>query len=186
MGTRSEAYFRVLLDRYRANFDIFEDYTLENKVYPAYARFFSLGEKYVLKKEAKLWAIRAYEHVLFIKTDSIDQTLLDEVKRTMEQDMEPAMVRRGEKYPEKDHMCSYLSFVIISETTPSPEIQKAIRKFRFDKGYLMNFRGHSEGKLGCVFLDSETCLTNYAAKELKTLFLSIFKSQKGNKEEKVS
>ena len=186
MGTTSDAYFRELLDRYRANFDISENYVLENKTYPAYARFFSLGEKYVLKKEAKLWSIRAYEHVLFIKTKSIDQNLIDEVRCTMEDAMEPLMVRKGEKYPEKDHMCSYLSFVIISETTPTPEVQKAIRHFRFDKGYLMNFRGHSEGKLGCVFLDSETSLTNYGAKELKPLFTNIFKSLRGTKEEKVS
>lgn len=186
MGTTSDAYFNELLNRYRANFDITEDYALGERIYAAYARFFSLGEKYVLKKEAKLWSIRAYEHVLFIKTKSIDLNLIEEIKRTMEQDMEPLMVRKGEKYPEKDHMCSYLSFVIISETTPSPEVQKAIRRFRFDKGYLMNFRGHSEGKLGCVFLDSKTSLTNYAAKELKPLFTNIFTSLKGNKEEKVS
>ena len=61
-----EAYLDELLDRYRANFDISAPYRVGERTYPAYARFFSLGEKYVLKKEAKLWAIRAYEHVFFI------------------------------------------------------------------------------------------------------------------------
>ena len=75
MNHACDDYLRELLGRYRANFDITEDFTLGNKVYSAYARFFSLGEKYVLKKEAKLWAIRAYEHVLFIKTKSIDELI---------------------------------------------------------------------------------------------------------------
>ena len=186
MGTASDAYLQELLNRYRANFDLTENFTLGERIYPAYAKFFSLGEKYVLKKEAKLWAIRAYEHVLFIKTDSIDKNLIDEIRKTMELQMEPLLVRRGEKYPEKDHMCSYLSFVVISEKTPEPDVQRFIKRFSFDKGYLFNFRGHSEGKLGCVFLDTKTCLTNYAAKELKPLFTNIFKTLDGDKEEKVS
>ena len=123
MGAASDKYLKELLRRYSANFDITEDYALEGKVYPAYAQFFSLGEKYVLKKEAIIWSIRAYEHVLFIKTDSIDEKLLSELKMTMEQVMEPVLVRKGNKYPEKDHMCSYLTFVIISDTTPAPQVE---------------------------------------------------------------
>jgi hypothetical protein len=186
MGISSDLYFKELLKRYRANFDITEDFKLGDKVYPAYGRFFSLGEKYVLKKEAQLWAIRAYEHVLFIKTSSVDENLLEEIRNTIVEQVEPELVRKGEKYPEKDHMCSYMSFVVIADKTPKESVLKAIKRFHFDKGYLLNFRGHSEAKLGCVFLDSETSVTNYAAKELKPLFTNIFKSLKGNKEEKVS
>ncbi len=186
MGTNSEIFFEELLRRYRANFDITEDFKLGDKIYPAYARFFSLGEKYVLKKEAKLWAIRAYEHVLFIKTDSVDESLIEEIRKTIVENMEPELVRCGEKYPEKDHMCSYLSVVIISESTPSKEVQKLIRRFHFDKGYLFNFRGHSEAKIACVCIDSESIFTNYAAKELKELFTNIFSTLKKGKEEKAS
>ena len=186
MGVASESFFAELLNRYRANFDITEDFTLGGNTYPAYAKFFSFGEKYVLKKEAQLWAIRAYEHVLFIKVKSVDNNLLEEIKRVIKDEMEPQLVRKGEKYPEKDHMCSYLSFVIISEETPEAPITRAIRRFHFDKGYLFNFRGHSEAKLACVCTDSEKVFTNYAAKELQTLFTNIFTSLKGTKEEKVS
>ncbi|MBR4668864.1 MAG: hypothetical protein IKO76_08925 [Butyrivibrio sp.] len=186
MGAYSDEYFSELLRRYRANFDITENYVLGDKEYPAYAKFFSFGEKYVLKKEAQLWAIKAYEHVLFIKTESIDENTIEEIRKTIIEEVEPKLVRGGAKYPEKDHMCSYMSFVIISDTTPSKEVQKLIKKFHFDKGYLFNFRGHSEAKLGCVCLDSEKIFTNYAAKELKVLFTNIFNTLNKGKEEKVS
>ena len=186
MEAASDKYLKELLRRYSVNFDITENYALGDKVYPAYAQFFSLGEKYVLKKEAIIWSIRVYEHVLFIKTDSIDEKTLSEIKETMEEVMEPTLVRKGNKYPEKDHMCSYLTFVVISQTTPSQEVQKLIKSFSFDKGYLLNFRGHSEGRLGCVFLDSQGCITNKAAKELNTLLTNNFKSLDGDKEEKAS
>ncbi len=180
-----EEYFHELLKRYEANFDITENFSLGDNTYPAYAQFFSLGEKYVLKKEAKLWAIRAYEHVLFIKTDEVTENTLAGLKETIDKHMEPGLVRKGEKYPEKDHMCSYLTFVIISEKTPDKEIQKAIKKFSYDKGYLFGFRGHSQARIGCAFLDSESVISNYAGKELKPLLTNIFNTLKG-KEEKAS
>ncbi|SFB73643.1 hypothetical protein [Butyrivibrio sp. YAB3001] len=181
-----DEYLSELLSRYRANFDITENYKLGEKEYPAYAYFFSFGEKYVLKKEAQLWAIRTYEHVLFIKTKSIDEKFIEDMYQTIKEHMEPELVRKGEKYPEKDHMCSYLSLVVISEETPSLEIQKQIKRFKFDRGYLFNLRGHSEAKIGLVCMDSRLCLTNYAGKELKPLLSNIFNALNKGGEEKVS
>ena len=185
MTASCDDYFCELLERYRANFDITKDFQLGANIYPAYARFFSLGEKYVLKKEAKLWAIRAYEHVLFIETGEVLPETLKEIQRTIEDEMEPELVRRGEKYPEDDHMCSYLTFVIISEKTPEKEMQKAIRKFSYDKGYLLGLRGHSQARIACACLDSESVITNYAGKELKKLLTNTFNTLKG-REEKAS
>ncbi len=185
MSASIEDYFHELLKRYEAHFDITENFHLGDSTYPAYARFFSLGEKYVLKKEARLWAIRAYEHVLFIKADEVTSQTLTKIRDTIDNYMEPDLVRQGEKYPEKDHMCSYLTFVIISDKTPDKELQKAIRKFNYDKGYLLGFRGHSQAKIGCAFLDGKSVITNYAGKELKPLLTNIFNTLKG-KEEKAS
>ena len=179
-----EAYLDELLDRYRANFDISAPYRVGERTYPAYARFFSLGEKYVLKKEAKLWAIRAYEHVFFITAERMSADDLPQIRREIEEHIEPELVRNKEKYPEKDHMSSYLTFVIICEKTPDDEIQKAVKKFSYDRGYLLGFRGHSQARIACAFLDNESVLTNYAGKELKKLLTNIF--TKINKEGKAT
>ncbi|WP_155828017.1 hypothetical protein [Butyrivibrio sp. VCB2006] len=157
-----------------------------NKVYPAYARFFSLGEKYVLKKEAKLWAIRAYEHVLFIKIKSIDDNFIDEMRRIFVEQMEPTLVLKGEKYPEKDHMCSYMTIVVISETSPSETVLKKLKRFSYDRGYLFNLRGHCEARIGLACMDNQAVFTNCMGKELKPLLTNIFISLKRDKEEKVS
>ena len=179
-----EEYLGELLKRYKANFDITSDYRIGDRTYPAYAGFFSLGEKYVLKKEAKLWAIRAYEHVFFDTAESLTADHLAGIRNMIDEHVEPELVRRGEKYPEKDHMSSYLTFVIICKKTPEDEVKKAVKKFSYDKGYLLGFRGHSQARIACAFLDSESVLTNYAGKELKTLLTDIFK--KRVKEEKAT
>ena len=169
-----EAYLEELLLRYRANFDITKNYEIGSKVFPAYAFFSSLGEKYILKKEAKLWAIRAYEHVFFLKENEFSIDALDKIKVFIEETAEPDLVRKNEKYPEKDHMCSYLTFVIISDKTPDKETQKAIKRFNFDKGYLFNFRGHSEARLIVASLDTNSVCTNRNGKELRKMFEDAF------------
>ena len=179
-------YLRELLDRYKANFDITENFTLGDKVYPAYARFFSFGEKYVLKKEAQLWAIKAYEHVLFIKTKSINDNFIEDMRKTFVEQMEPTLILHGEKYPEKDHMCSYMTIVVISENTPSEDILKKLKKLSYDRGYLFNLRGHCEARIALACIDSQAVFTNRNGKELKPLLTNIFNSLKRDKEEKVS
>lgn len=172
MGTNY--YLDEVLRRYSSSFDLYRDYSLKGEKYPAYGYFFSLGEKYVLKKEATLWSIRAYEHVLFCETDAITTDYIKHLYDVMERHMEPDLVRKGQKYPEKDHMISYLTIVVISKNTPDEETIKEIRKFRFDKGYLFNFRGHSEGGFLCACLDSQKIITNSRAKRLKKMFEDVF------------
>lgn len=173
MGTN--AYLDEVLRRYSSSFDLYRDYSIYGEKYPAYGYFFSLGEKYVLKKEANLWSIRAYEHVLFCQTDTLTTEYIEHLHKVMEDHMEPELVRKGRKYPEKDHMISYLTIVVISKNTPDKETIKNIRKFRFDKGYLFNFRGHSEGGFLCACLDSKEVYTNYSGRRLRKMFEDVFR-----------
>ena len=66
----SDAYLQELLRRYQANFDVTENYKFGEILFPAYAFFHSMSEKYVLRKEAQLWAVKTFEHVFFIKETS--------------------------------------------------------------------------------------------------------------------
>ena len=169
-----EIYLKELLRRYKSSFDITENFTFGSITYPAYAQFCSLSEKYVLKKEAKLWAIKAFEHVLFIKEDKVTEDTLNSIMNVITDRAEPEFVRRGEKYPEKDHMCTYLTFVILSSKTPDKTIKKKISKFHYDRGYLFNFRGHSEARLAVVSLEDGDITTNYSGKELKDLLKDVY------------
>ena len=173
MDLKSE-YLKELLKRYEANFDIKENYNLQNKIYPAYAWFYSLSEKYVLKKEAQLWAVKAYEHVLFLKEEKFDTKKLEEVSDIIENTAEPILVRNGGSYPEKDHMCSYITVIVITDDAPDEKTVKAIKKYNFDKGYLFNLRGHSEGRIALISMDLGKIYTNRRGKELKDMLSDVY------------
>ena len=172
----SDMYLKELLLRYQASFDITENFTIGDCTFPAYAWFHSLSEKYVLKREAQLWAVTIFEHVFFIKKESVDCGDLEKLLDLIRESIEPVLVRKNEKYPEKDHMCSYLTFVIISDKAPDAATKKAIKRFKFDKGYLFNFRGHSEARLAVTSTDTQEVLTNYGGKELKSMLCDIYKN----------
>ena len=174
-------YLKDLLYRYQVNFDISENYRLGNVTYPAYAYFHSFSEKYVLRKEAQLWAVNAFEHVFFITENELHKATLDSVRKHITEVIEPQLVRKGRKYPQKDHMCSYITFVILTDGALSDEVKKEVKKFRFDKGYMFNFRGHSEARLAVVSMKSEEIVTNPNAKDMKKLLQDVFDKQ-GRKE----
>ena len=167
-------YLDRVLAKYAGSFDIEKNYTLGDDTWSAYAYFFSLGEKYVLTRKAKLWSICAYEYVLFQETERCTSELLDRLYAALTVRIEEDCVRKGARYPEKDHMYSYLSAVVISRFSPDEEVLRHIRELRFDKGYLLSFRGHSEFHLVVVDLEREKVYTNPAAGKMKKVYRKAF------------
>ena len=170
----TERYLDRILAKYAPSFDIKVNPVFSGRTYSAYGCFSSFGEKYVLTRKAKLWAVRAYEYVIFQKTEKASGELLDQMFETLTGHIESAFVRKGEKYPEKDHMYSYLTAVVISHQTPDDETLRHIRELRFDKSYLFSFRGHSEFHLVLADLEGEKIYTNSAGKKMKKVYQKAF------------
>lgn len=168
------SYLNIVLARYARSFDVYKERAINGRQYTAYAYFSSLGEKYVLVKKAKLWSVKAYEHVFFLAPETLTPELLDDLMREVKEYMEPVLVRHGEKYPEEDHMYTYLTFAILCDKTPDPEALKAVRKFRFDKGYKFSMRGHAEARLVVADVSGKNVWTNPAGAELKKLYRKAF------------
>ena len=169
------SYLNIVLARYARSFDVYKEREINGRQYTAYAYFSSLGEKYVLVKKAKLWSVKAFEHVFFLTPEVLTTGLLDDLMREVKEYMEPVLVRHGEKYPEEDHMYTYLTFAILCDRTPDAEVLRAVRKFRFDKGYKFSMRGHAEARLVVADISGKNVWTNPAGLELKKLYRKAFK-----------
>ena len=95
--------------------------------------------------------------------------------------MEPRLVRNDNKYPDKNHMYSYLTIAILSEKSMDKTLVKKVRKFKFEKGYLFNFRGFSQSRLVCASMEDEQVVTNYHARQLKKMFKETFSDVRAGK-----
>ena len=167
-------YLDQLLQKYSGTFDIYQPYVIHGKEYPAYGYFSSHTEKYVLVREINMWSSDSYEHILFIKAEAVDQTLIDEAYRIVTEYMEPVLVRKGEAAPEAGHMYSYMTICLLAEKSLSDEMKKAVKRFKYEKGYRFNMRGFSQAHIVCATMEDEQVYTNYVGRARKKLYRSIF------------
>lgn len=167
-------YLDQLLRKYSGTFDIYQPYVIHGKEYPAYGYFFSHTEKYILVREANMWSSDSYEHVLFVEAEEVDRALLDEMYTVVTQYMEPVLVRKGVKLPAEGHMYSYLTVSLIAEKPLSKEMRKAVKRFKYEKGYRFNMRGFSQAHIVCASMEDEKVYTNYAGRGALKLYRGIF------------
>lgn len=172
---RAADYLDQLLQKYSGTFDIYQPYVIHGKEYPAYGYFSSHTEKYVLVREINMWSSDSYEHILFIETEAVDQALIDEAYKIVTDYMEPVLVRKGEAVPAEGHMYSYMTICLLAEKPLSAEMKKAVKKFKFEKGYRFNMRGFSQAHIVCATMEDEQVYTNYVGRTRKKLYRSIFK-----------
>ena len=174
-------YLDHLLRKYSGTFDIYQPYVIHGKEYPAYGYFFSHVEKYVLVREANMWSSDSYEHILFIEAEEVIPALIEEAYEIVREYMEPVLVRKGEDLPAPGHMYSYLTISIIAQKPLSKEMRKAVKHFKFEKGYRFNMRGFSQARIICTTLEDEKVYTNYAGSKSAKLYKQNFKDTKERK-----
>lgn len=167
-------YLERLLQKYSGTFDIYQPYVIHGKEYPAYGYFYSHVEKYVLVREANMWSSDSYEHILFIMADTVEQALIDEAYSIVKDYMEPVLVRKGEELPAEGHMYSYLTISLIAEHALSKNMQKAVKRFKFEKGYKFNIRGFAQAHIVCATMEDEKVYTNYVGRKSAKLYRSNF------------
>ena len=174
-------YLDHLLRKYSGTFDIYQPYVIHGKEYPAYGYFFSHVEKYVLVREANMWSSDSYEHILFIEAEEVVPALIEEAYKIVREYMEPVLVRKGEELPAPGHMYSYLTISIIAQKPLSKEMKKAIKHFKFEKGYRFNMRGFSQAHMICTTLEDAKVYTNYVGRKSAKLYKQNFKDTKEGK-----
>lgn len=158
---------KKLLDSFQNSYDIEHTCNINGDIYDAHASFNATSSKYVLIKKAELWRTDCFEHVFFrLKQEMLTEKTIETFHRQIEVYIEPQLVRHGKKWPEQNHMYTYITAVYICENGISKEAEKMIRSFRYVKNYKFTIRGYSEARILVFDLKSKKIFGNRAAKEL--------------------
>lgn len=168
-------YLDRLLLKYSNTFNIYKPFRMGERQYSAYGYFFSHNEKYVLVQEANMWSADSYEHILFWEEEEITEERIKEAEEIIRNEMESELVRKGEKLPEKNHMSSLLTIVMLGQKPLTKEAAKRIGKFRFDKGYQFNMRGYSRGRIIVATMEDREVVASPDIKGSRKLFREVFK-----------
>ncbi len=177
----STDYLDRLLLKYSGTFDIYQPYVILGNEYPAYGYFFSHVEKYLLTRDVNMWSSDSYEHVLFANPEELTESDLGAYRTAITEYIEPKLVRKGEKLPAANHMYSYITIAVITEKPLSKEVQKAVRKFKYEKSYMHNVRGFSQARIAVASVGEERVYTNAMGRKLRKMYTDIFQEVKAGK-----
>lgn len=155
-----------LLRFYEPCFDLKSPFAVGEVFYDAYAFCDVTSSKYVLVEKAELWRAYTFEHVFFREIDMFSQEELQKYEKQLREQIEPEFVRKGQKYPIPDHMCTYLTGIFICRQAVSKDVIRAIRKHRFRLNYRFALRGYCESRLAVLDLENGQIYGNTAAKLL--------------------
>lgn len=146
-----------LLNAYAHSYDISRDVETEGGSYPAAAHFFLRDEHYLVRRDKKFYATEQHDYTYFYLTDRLDaETLRREVERAKEAGLK-------EIRPHKEHMCSYITLVILADEI-DPEAKTLIKRTRFRKNFRLALHGWMEFHIAAMECSTSSFLSNPAGK----------------------
>lgn len=157
--TKAREVLERLLLAHQAYFDVERDHEFAGRRFDGYAEFHSSASKYVLVKRAKLWEANSHEYMFITIIEHLDALTLEELVDFMTSDALDKISL------ERDHMCSFLTLIIVAETMDE-ELAAAVRRTRFRKNFLFGFKGWADLRLCVIDLAGERVIANGMGKEL--------------------
>ena len=170
-------YLEQLLLRYEETYDIYKPYYIDGKEYPAYGYFTSDIREQNPEKNGKLWASAGYEHILFLTADKITQEHVNEALTVISDYMEPRLVRKDGRIPDRKHLYSFLTVLLLSQYPPDKNAIKAVKRYSFEKDYHFKLRGFCTGQLVLASMEDQKIVCSHSAEKKRSFLQKIFEGK---------
>ncbi len=149
-----ENYLSSLQNHMSSQFDIVRDYNINSTAYDLYGKLNVSNSKYLLSEKVQIYQYNNNEHLLVKSlTDLSLQTVQEEVlflKKEL-----PRLITPG-----KNHMSSLITLLLPVEGEIPRETEKFVRRFRYQKGHALGFRGWTDIIVAVVSLSENRVLTH--------------------------
>ena len=173
---RRKEFIDIILNGISDTFDIYHNYWFNDRKFVIYAYNYKNRDKFGTTESAKLWDVKCYEHLFFINCDNLGIDELDKLLKFTVEDIEPHFVRNDNKLPCKNHMYSYISFIIITRNKPDDNVKLMIEKTNIVKKYMFGARGYSNIRLVCVTPSQFSVISNRYGKEISDYLKKMMSS----------
>ena len=147
-------------------FDIAKNPDLEEMNVCFEGSFHSRSEKYFISPEAKLWAAEANEYV-YVSAENFKS--LAEFKKRRDEIIKYAMAKIK---PHKEHMYTYITFILISDHIDS-QTAREIRRFKKYKSFLFSFHGWMHFRMIGADISENKIYHNPMGKDIKKTLLQF-------------
>ena len=82
-------------------------------------------------------------------------------------------MRKGEEYPPKNHMYTYLTVVLITDKKINDDVKRFVKKYKFERTYKWNLRGYMQTRLVLVSTADNVVITNGSGKVLEKTYRTL-------------
>jgi hypothetical protein len=166
-------YLDIIEKKLKNSFNIKRNHFLNNIQFDMYAEYHLRNEKYVLVKKAIVYAFENNEYIFIKYCEELNKDYLQEVINILTDSLE-SIVK-----PDKDHMSTTITLVIVTENIITNKdkdvITKIISKFKYNKGFAFGFKGWADIRLVLVSLNEDFMATNKKGKEVIELYGVYYK-----------
>ncbi|QQY78973.1 hypothetical protein EDD65_104136 [Keratinibaculum paraultunense] len=159
-----DAYLNIIKKRFEKNFDLIDNYNIDDYKFDLFAKYNFRLEKYVLTKKMVVYALENNEYCLIKTFDALDKYDFNRYINTLVKAIDILV------NPTQEHMSSIITGVIVVKNKPSNYVINTVKKFKYHKGFLFGFRGWVDIRLILVAIDDEYIVTNKKGKEVKEVY----------------
>ncbi|MCF6466779.1 hypothetical protein [Clostridium sp. Cult2] len=157
-------YLLTIEKRLEKNFDTIRNYTINDYNINLFAKYNIRTERYILTKKTVIDAMENNEYCFIKFFENFDKyhlrTYTDFLIGIID-----ILVN-----PNKEHMSSTITGVIVLENKPSSDIVNAIKNFKYHKGFAFGFKGWADIRLILVTINDKYIVTNKKGKEVSKVY----------------
>jgi len=141
------------------NYDLKYEEEMIEEVFDIIGEYNIRNSKYVLSKNAEIYAFKNEERIFLKHIESIQEIYLDKLKNKISNNIEKLVK------VDSEHMSTDLNFIFIVDKELNENIQRCIKKFKYHKSFLFGLKGWVNVKLYIYDMNSQTLYTNKFGKK---------------------
>ena len=159
-----------LLNAYSHNYDLTMDVEEEGVAYPAMAHYFLRDEHYLVRRDKQFYATEQHDYTYFYLAGDLGAA---QARELLDRTLKAGLARIK---PHKEHMCSYVTLVVLAETI-DPEARKLLKRARFRKNFRLALHGWMEYHIAAMECSTGSFLSNPAGREARKTLEANFASK---------
>lgn len=160
----SKDYYLSMKKKLSGNYDVYDDFLLNNTQTDLYAHFYARNERYFATKSATLYAYESNEHTFFKHHERVNTADITDFVNVLKESIDSLVD------PHDEHMSTRLNAVIVTDAQPSREVIQMVQSFKFQKTFFFGLKGWVDICVILVNLENGQVTTSKKAKKMAPHF----------------
>lgn len=159
-----EKYMHHTLEKFKRHFDILKDYKIDDYTFDYAAVYNQRSERYFASKKIVLDAVETNEYCLFTHLSDFNYDFFDQLCELLKNALLDIV------NPTTEHMSTFITCIIISDSVHDEKIISKVRKFRYTKSFLLSLKGWAKIRFILVDLSHNKIYPSKEGDKVKKIY----------------